>query len=335
MDVWSRPGCVLRARRSPEWRMRPSLSPAASSRRRESFARISEVAPIPNLIKVQRDSFEWFLREGLKELFAEISPIKDFTGNMDLELPVPADVNRLPSARPRSPRTSAASTTSPFAAPLKVRMRLDQVRETGEIKEQDIFMGDFPHHDRHTAPSSSTAPSASSSPSWSARRASTSPPKRTRRPGRDLCMRQADPEPRRLARVRDLQPRRHVGQGRPQAQDPGHHAAARAAAGRAGLAADRTGTDEEILALFDGHRRRQRPPFVQATLDKDPAKQRRGGAARVLPPPAPRRPAQRRQRAHLLNALFFNFRRYDLGKVGRYKVNKRLGLQTRDHQRAS
>src|SRR5215216_7988308 len=57
---------------------------------RHSFARIPEVAPIPNLVEVQRDSFEWFLREGLKELFAEISPIQDFTGhNMDLELAVP------------------------------------------------------------------------------------------------------------------------------------------------------------------------------------------------------------------------------------------------------
>src|SRR5207245_4857486 len=69
---------------------RPVSLALADGAARHSFARINEVAPIPNLIKVQRDSFEWFLREGLKELFAEISPIQDFTGrNMDLELAVP------------------------------------------------------------------------------------------------------------------------------------------------------------------------------------------------------------------------------------------------------
>ena len=68
---------------------RPVSLALADGAARHSFARITEVAPIPNLIKVQRDSFEWFLREGLKELFAEISPIQDFTSrNMDLELAV-------------------------------------------------------------------------------------------------------------------------------------------------------------------------------------------------------------------------------------------------------
>ena len=69
--------------------VRPVAFALADRAARHSFARISEVAPIPNLIKVQRDSFERFVREGLKELFAEISPIQDFTGrNMDLELAV-------------------------------------------------------------------------------------------------------------------------------------------------------------------------------------------------------------------------------------------------------
>ena len=79
---------------------RPVSLALADGAARHSFARITEVAPIPNLIKVQRDSFEWFLREGLKELFAEISPIQDFTGrNMDLELAVPG-----PDAEPAQER---------------------------------------------------------------------------------------------------------------------------------------------------------------------------------------------------------------------------------------
>ena len=69
---------------------RPVSLALADGATRHSFARIAEVAPIPNLIKVQRDSFDWFLKVGLKELFAEISPIQDFTSrNMDLELAVP------------------------------------------------------------------------------------------------------------------------------------------------------------------------------------------------------------------------------------------------------
>src|SRR5438045_6180524 len=88
-----------------------------------SFARITEVAPIPNLIKVQRDSFEWFLREGLKELFAEISPIQDFTGrNMDLDLAVPG-----PDAEPgysfgktKMSEDECIAKEVPYAAQLKV-----------------------------------------------------------------------------------------------------------------------------------------------------------------------------------------------------------------------
>src|SRR5580765_6323576 len=114
---------------------------------RHSFARIAEVTPIPNLIKVQRDSFNWFLREGLAELFAEISPIQDFTGkNMDLELAVPGP-NGEPGysfGEPKYSEEECRETDSTYAAPLRVRMRLTIKGEIGEIKEMDIFMGDFP-----------------------------------------------------------------------------------------------------------------------------------------------------------------------------------------------
>src|SRR5438045_4707133 len=92
-----------------------------------SFARITEVAPIPNLIKVQRDSFEWFLREGLKELFAEISPIQDFTGrNMDLELAVPGPDPSEPGyafGQPKMTEEDCREHDTSYSAPLKVRMR--------------------------------------------------------------------------------------------------------------------------------------------------------------------------------------------------------------------
>ena len=137
-------------------------------------------------------------------------------------------------------------------------------------------------------------------------------------------LRQADPQPRRLAGVRDLQQGRHLRQGRPQAQDPGHHPAARhrqggGHAGRRSLArtsassrSSRTWTPTRTTATS---RRRS---------TRTPAREQGRGAAGVLPAPAPGRPADARERPQLVNSLFFNPRRYDLGKVGRYKVNKRL-----------
>ena len=217
---------------------RPVSLAVVNGAARHSFARINEVAPIPNLIKVQRDSFDWFLREGLKELFAEISPIQDFTGrNMDLELAVPGPDGEpgYSFGQPKMTEDECREHDVTFAAPLKVRMRLKikSGENAGEIKEQDIFMGDFPlmtdqrhlHHQRRRARRRLA--------SWCARRACTSPPKRTRPRGRELCMGKLIPSRGAWLEFETSQPRRHVGQGRPQAQDPGHHAAAGAAAGRA------------------------------------------------------------------------------------------------------
>ena len=155
---------------------------------------------LPNLIKIQLDCFDWFKREGLRELLDEISPIQDFTGSkMELlfgeyTFGEPKYAERVP--RPRhdvSPRRSSSTSSS--------------VKETGEIKEQELFMGDFPlmtdhrhvHHQRRRA-----------------RRCLAARPLARRllhdREGPDhgprLVLRQAHPEPRRLARVRDLEPRR-------------------------------------------------------------------------------------------------------------------------------
>src|SRR5438876_6821156 len=114
---------------------------------RMSFARIPEIQHVPNLIQIQRDSFRWFLAEGLRELFAEISPISDFTGrNMELELAVPGP-NGEPGysfGDPKYSEEECRETDSTYAAPLRVRMRLTIKGEIGEIKEMDIFMGDFP-----------------------------------------------------------------------------------------------------------------------------------------------------------------------------------------------
>jgi DNA-directed RNA polymerase subunit beta len=112
-------------------------SAPASMRTRRSFSRIQEVLQIPDLIEVQQKSYQWFLREGLDELFGDISPIKDFTGNLVLEF---IDHSL---GEPKYSVQDCKERDATYAAPLRVRVRLIN-QETGEVKEQEVYMGDFP-----------------------------------------------------------------------------------------------------------------------------------------------------------------------------------------------
>src|SRR5215471_20853975 len=117
-----------------------ALSKAVSLPERVSFARIPDIRPMPNLIQVQLDSFSWFKREGLRELFAEISPIEDFTSkNLKLEFIVPDE----PFEEPKYTEDQCRERDATYAAPLYVTVRLTY-KETGVIQEKRIFMGDFP-----------------------------------------------------------------------------------------------------------------------------------------------------------------------------------------------
>src|SRR5437868_5590589 len=107
---------------------------------RVSFARMPNIVPMPGLIQVQLDSFAWFKREGLRELFAEISPIEDFSGKrLSLELIVPPE----PFGEPKYGEDECRDRDITYAAPLTVRARLTR-KESGELIERDVFMGDFP-----------------------------------------------------------------------------------------------------------------------------------------------------------------------------------------------
>ena len=105
---------------------------------RMSYSRIDEVLELPDLIEVQRSSYEWFLSEGLKEVFEDISPIQDYTGNLILEF-----VDYYINEEPKYTEDEARERDANFSAPLKVKVRLIN-KETGEVKEQEVFMGDFP-----------------------------------------------------------------------------------------------------------------------------------------------------------------------------------------------
>src|SRR5690625_3490702 len=106
-------------------------------RQRRSYARISEVLELPNLIEIQTASYEWFLEEGLKEMFEDISPIEDFTGNLSLEF---IDYSL---GEPKYSVAESKERDVTYNAPLRVKVRLIN-NKTGEIKEQEVFMGDFP-----------------------------------------------------------------------------------------------------------------------------------------------------------------------------------------------
>ena len=104
---------------------------------RRSYARISESLELPNLIEIQTKSYEWFLKEGLLEMFRDISPIDDFTGNLSLEF---VDY-RLGESKYDLEESKNRDAT--YSAPLRVKVRLIN-KETGEVKDQEVFIGDFP-----------------------------------------------------------------------------------------------------------------------------------------------------------------------------------------------
>lgn len=106
-------------------------------RERVSFGKIEEILDMPNLIEIQQKSYQWFLDEGLREMFRDISPIQDFTGNLVLEFIDYA------LGEAKYPVEECKKRDVTFAAPLRVRARLIN-KETGEVKEQEVFMGDFP-----------------------------------------------------------------------------------------------------------------------------------------------------------------------------------------------
>ena len=113
-----------------------------AARERFSFANLDEVLPLPDLISIQRDSFKWFLEQGLADTFRDISPIEDFSGSLKLILEFdPTDIDLRPP--PKFSVEECKEKDMTYAAPIFVRAQF-QNANTGEIKEQTVFMGDFP-----------------------------------------------------------------------------------------------------------------------------------------------------------------------------------------------
>jgi DNA-directed RNA polymerase subunit beta len=279
---------------------------------RKSFSKLPEVLSVPNLIKVQLDSFHRFMEVGLKELFAEISPIKDFTENR-LEL-------HFTDYEFRSPQFSELECRQrdmTFSAPLYVKARL-LIKDTGEVKEQWIFFGDFPvMTDKGTFVISG------------AERVVVS--QLLRSPGAYFTA-DEDPSSGRPLAYGKLIPERGAWL---EFETAANDIMVTKVDGKRKipvttlLRAMGYEKDSQLLSLFADVDINPEHQYCRATLSKEPLVQDRTTALiDIYTRLRPGDPPNADNSAQLLNNLFFNPRRYDLGRVGRYKLNKKLGLTT-------
>ncbi|HMO58575.1 MAG TPA: DNA-directed RNA polymerase subunit beta, partial [Roseiflexaceae bacterium] len=293
---------------------------------RYSFARISDAIDVPTLIETQINSFDWFRREGLRELFDEISPITDFTGkNMELRF---LDFQ---FGEPRFDEYECRERDMTYAAPLRVNVQL-RVLSTGELKESEIFLGDFPLMTENGTFVINGAERVVVS------QLIRSPGvyfKEEKDPTSGRGLHSAKLIPNRGAWLEFETNKRDVisvkvdrkrkipvtillravlgwnaqpdgtGQWTPDNE------------------LDQKGHDDDVMALFD-HLEPSDHQYIKTTLDKDPARHTREALMELYKRLRPGDPPTLDNARSLLESLLFNARRYDLAKVGRYKLNKNL-----------
>ncbi len=271
---------------------------------RHSFGRIREVMDLPDLIEIQTASYDRFLKEGLLETFRDISPIQDFTGNLTLEF-----VDYILDD-PKMDEEECRERDATYAAPLKVRVRLIN-KETGEVKEQEVFMGDFPlmtekgtfiingaervvvsqlvrsagaYFKQDLDASGKYVYSASIIPNRGAWL-------EFETDANDIVYVRVD----RTRKIPVTALVRALGYG----------------------------TDEEILTLLGESQQ------LKNTLDKDTTDSVETGLIEIYKKLRPGEPPTVESAKALFSTLFFDPKRYDLAAVGRYKLNKKLGLRER------
>ena len=277
-------------------------------RKRMSFSRIEEVLDMPDLIEVQKNSYRRFLDTDLREVLSDVSPITDYNGNLKLDF---LDYS-LDEAKNTVERCRERDMT--YAAPLKVRIQLYN-RETGEIKESEIFMGDFPLMTDHGTFIINGAERVIVS--QLVRSPGVYFDRTLDKTGRPLFSSQIIPNRGawleyetdsndvlwvRIDRARKL-PITVI------------------------LRALGYGTDGQILDLLG------EDPRLKSTIEKgDNAKTQEEGLIEIYKRQKPGEPASLESATNLFNSLFFDPKRYDLMRVGRYKFNKKLSIASRIHQ---
>lgn len=273
-------------------------------RKRRTYARINEVLGIPNLIEIQQKSYEWFLEEGLREMFQDISPIQDFTGNLVLEF---IDYSL---GEPKYSVDESKERDVTYAAPLRVKVRLIN-KETGEVKEQEVFMGDFPimtdtgtfiinGAERVIVSQLVRSPSVyySTKVDKNGKKTYTATVIPNRGAWLELETDAKDIIYVRIDRTRKIPVTvllRSLG----------------------------FGTDAEILDLLGDNE------YIRNTLDKDNTDSTEKALIEIYERLRPGEPPTLDNARSLIVARFFDPKRYDLANVGRYKINKKLHIKNR------
>ncbi|NLL71288.1 MAG: DNA-directed RNA polymerase subunit beta [Epulopiscium sp.] len=272
---------------------------------RMSYARMNEVIEMPNLIEVQKNSYEWFLDEGLREVFQDISPITDYSGNLILEF-----IDFSLDGEPKYSIEECKERDATYAAPLRVKVRLYN-KELDEIKEQEIFMGDFPlMTDNGTFIING------------AERVIVS--QLVRSPGiyYDVSF---DKLGKQLFTATVIPNR---GAWLEYETDSNDIFSVRVDRTRKVpitvlIRALGVGTDAEIIELFGEE------PKIMASIEKDSTKSYEEGLIEIYKRIRPGEPPTVESAQSLLTSMFYDPKRYDLAKVGRYKFNKKLALRNR------
>ena len=272
---------------------------------RKTFSKIGDSIDIPNLIKVQKDSYDWFIQEGLGEVLKDISPIVDYSGNLVLEF-----LDYYMEEKTKYTEEEAKERDATYATRLHVKVRLIN-RETGEIKEQEIYLGDFPvmtdsgtfiinGAERVVVSQLVRSPGCYYATEFdkSGKRIYTSTVMPIRgawleyeTDGNDIFYARVD----RTRKIPVTTLLRALG----------------------------IVTDEQISELFGDEEK------IKATLQKDPIKAQDEALIEIYKKLRPGELPTADAARNLFNGLLFDPRRYDLAKVGRYKFNKKLSLATR------
>ena len=272
---------------------------------RMSFSRIDEVIEMPNLIEVQKNSYQWFLDEGLKEVFKDISAIGDYTGNLVLDF-----IDYRLDKQPKYTIKECKERDVTYAAPLRVTARLLN-KETGEIKQQEVFMGDFPlmtdsgtfiinGAERVIVSQLVRSPGVFFGESYD-------------KTGKKLFT--ATMNPNRGAWLEYETDSNDVFYVR---IDKNRKLPVTTLVRALGL-----GTDAQILDYFGEDER------ILATLEKDVTKNEAEGLIECYKKLRPGEPPTVESAQKQIDMLFFDPRRYDLSKFGRYKMNRKLSLARR------
>ncbi len=272
---------------------------------RKSFARHREPLEMPNLLEIQKNSYRWFLEKGLREVFRDVAAITDYAGNLELSF-----IDYTMDEAPKYDVDECKARDATYAAPIKVRVRLRN-KETEEIKEQEIFMGDFPLMTK-----------AGTFVINGAERVIVS--QIVRSPG-IYYARNADKADN-LTYAATVIPYR--GAWLEYETDLSDVFWVRIDKNRkipitCLIRAVGARTDGEILEMFG------EDPRIVATMEKDTCKTYEEAMLEIYRKLRPGEPPTVDSAESLINALFFDARRYDLSAVGRYKFNKKLALAPR------